>query len=67
MEETEKIERVAKAIARTIPLDGSRWVAGHGDDFPREYSEAEQRLVRGIARDAIRAIDAALSSSTRGE
>ena len=60
MEEREKIERVAKAIARMIPIQGSRWNYGHGEDFPREYSEDEKRLIRGIARTAI-------DAATRGE
>lgn len=51
------VERVAKAIARSIPVDaGSRWCDGHGEDFPHEYSEAEQRLVRGIVRAAVEAM-----------
>lgn len=50
------IERVAKAISRSIPLDGSHWHSQHGHDFPRQYSEREQNIIRGIARAAIEAM-----------
>ncbi|RWG24586.1 hypothetical protein [Mesorhizobium sp.] len=50
------VERVAKAISRSIPLDGSRWHSQHGHDFPRQYSEREQNIIRGIARAAIEAM-----------
>lgn len=52
---TETVERVAKGIAREVPLDaGSRWNAGYGYDYPGEYSRKERQLITGIARDAIR-------------
>lgn len=57
LEKSGDTEKVAKAIARSIPLgDCSRWAHGHGENFPREYSEAEKRLIRGIARSAIEAM-----------
>jgi hypothetical protein len=50
------IEAGAKAIARLIPTDaGSTWNPGFGEDFPREYSKAEQKQIRTIAQLAITA------------
>jgi hypothetical protein len=42
------IERAAKAIARMIPTESGHWNIGHGEDFPTQYSVAEQRLIRAI-------------------
>lgn len=53
---TDMTERVARAIARLVPFDDSRWAEGHGHDFPDEYLPAEQSLIRGIARTAIEAM-----------
>lgn len=53
---SEMIERVAKAICRTVPIDGSQWVDGFGHNFPEEYSEREQALIRSLARTAIEAM-----------
>jgi hypothetical protein len=55
----EMIEHCAKAIARDVPCsDGGRWNHGCGYDFPGEYSAAERRLIRGLARTCL---DAAAS------
>lgn len=49
-----EVEAAAKAIARIVPIDGSSlWHAAHGHNFPQEYSEKEQRLIRSIARTAL--------------
>lgn len=51
------VERVAKAISRMVPLDGSsRWKHPHGYNFPLQYSDTEQRLIRAMARAAIEAV-----------
>lgn len=59
MIERERVDAVAKAIARMIPIEGSRWNPGYGHNFPHEYSEKEIRLIRGIAKVALET-DAAL-------
>ncbi len=65
MTHEELAERVAKNISRMVPVDaGSRWCDGHGHDFPREYSEAEKRLIRGVAIAAIAEVLAVLKDPT---
>jgi len=52
----EVVESAAKRIARTVPLGcGGGWNEPHGHDFPLQYSDKEQRLIRGIAKDALTA------------
>ena len=48
------VEKVAKRIARSVPLGcGGGWNEPHGHDFPHQYSDREQKLIRSIARDAL--------------
>lgn len=52
----EMVDLCAKAIARDVPCDaGGRWNPGCGHDYPNEYSTAERRLIRSIARTCLTA------------
>ena len=54
---SETIERVAKAIARDIGTDPmSRWNPGHGENFPQNYTDNEQKVIRAIAAKAVEAV-----------
>lgn len=55
---TDAAELVARAIARMVPIQGSQWNPGFGERFPQEYSEAEKRLIRAIAKTAVETLAA---------
>lgn len=50
----DEVEKVAKAICRLVPLEGSSaWIEPYGHKFPDEYSPKEQASIRAIARAAL--------------
>lgn len=59
-----RVETVAAAIARIVPLEcGSAWAPHIEPRWPRDYSASERKLRYEIAREAVRVLDLA----NRGE
>lgn len=55
------VERVARAIARDVPLlDGGQWAENYYPDWPTDYQPSERAVIRGLARAAIKAMHANL-------